>query len=36
VEYALQTPGTSIRQMFLRDPNGVNIELNWKGERPGG
>jgi catechol 2,3-dioxygenase-like lactoylglutathione lyase family enzyme len=33
---ALQTPGTSIRQMFLRDPNGVNIELNWKGERPAG
>jgi catechol 2,3-dioxygenase-like lactoylglutathione lyase family enzyme len=25
-------PGTAIRQVFLRDPNGVNIELNF---RPG-
>ena len=37
IEYRpLETPGTTIRQMFLQDPNGVNIELNWKGERPAG
>jgi catechol 2,3-dioxygenase-like lactoylglutathione lyase family enzyme len=30
------TPGTSVRQIFLRDPNGVSIELNWKGARPRG
>ena len=37
IEYRpLQTPGTSIRQMFLQDPNGVNIELNWKGDKPKG
>jgi len=30
------TPGTSVKQIFLRDPNGVTIELNWKGERPRG
>ena len=37
IEYrALNTPGTTIRQMFLTDPNGVTIELNWKGERPTG
>ncbi len=29
---AVEIPGTSIRQIFLRDPNGVNIELN---HRPG-
>lgn len=32
----LSAPGTSIRQMFLLDPNGVSIELNWKGDRPAG
>jgi catechol 2,3-dioxygenase-like lactoylglutathione lyase family enzyme len=37
IEYRpLDVPGTSIRQMFLQDPNGVNIELNWKGDRPAG
>jgi catechol 2,3-dioxygenase-like lactoylglutathione lyase family enzyme len=30
------TPGTSVRQIFVRDPNGVTIELNWKGDRPRG
>lgn len=30
------TPGTSVRQIFVRDPNGVTVELNWKGERPRG
>jgi catechol 2,3-dioxygenase-like lactoylglutathione lyase family enzyme len=29
---AIQIPGTEIQQIFLRDPNGVNIELN---HRPG-
>ena len=29
---AVEIPGTSIRQIFLRDPNGVAIELN---HRPG-
>lgn len=30
------TPGTSVRQLFVQDPNGVTIELNCKGERPRG
>ena len=30
------TPGTSVKQIFVRDPNGVTIELNWKGDRPRG
>jgi catechol 2,3-dioxygenase-like lactoylglutathione lyase family enzyme len=29
-------PGSSIRQIFVRDLNGVNIELNWKGPNPRG
>lgn len=33
---ATATPGTSVKQIFVRDPNGVTIELNWKGERPRG
>jgi catechol 2,3-dioxygenase-like lactoylglutathione lyase family enzyme len=33
---ATATPGTSVRQIFVRDPNGVTVELNWKGERPRG
>lgn len=33
---AVATPGTSVKQIFVRDPNGVTIELNWKGERPRG
>ena len=33
---ATTTPGTSVKQIFVRDPNGVTIELNWKGERPRG
>lgn len=30
------TPGTSVKQIFVRDGNGVTIELNWKGPRPRG
>ena len=33
---AVTTPGTSVKQIFVRDPNGVTIELNWKGDRPRG
>ena len=33
---AIATPGTSVRQIFVRDPNGVTIELNWKGPTPRG
>ncbi|WP_430418770.1 VOC family protein [Phenylobacterium sp.] len=33
---ATATPGTSVRQIFVRDPNGVTIELNWKGPTPRG
>jgi catechol 2,3-dioxygenase-like lactoylglutathione lyase family enzyme len=29
---AIAVPGTRIRQLFLRDPNGVNIELNFQGD----
>ena len=32
----IPTPGTSVKQIFVRDPNGVTVELNWKGERPRG
>jgi catechol 2,3-dioxygenase-like lactoylglutathione lyase family enzyme len=27
---AVEVPDTPIRQIFLRDPNGVNIELNYR------
>ena len=31
VEYrSTSPPGTAIRQIFVRDLNGVNIELNWR------
>jgi len=31
VDYrATEVPGAPIRQIFLRDPNGVNIELNYR------
>jgi catechol 2,3-dioxygenase-like lactoylglutathione lyase family enzyme len=30
------TPGTSVKQIFVRDPNGVTVELNWKGPSPRG
>jgi len=33
---ATATPGTTVKQIFVRDPNGVTIELNWKGDRPRG
>lgn len=26
----IAVPGTPIRQLFLRDPNGVQVELNWR------
>ena len=29
---AVGVPGSTIRQLFLRDPNGVNVELNFRGE----
>ena len=28
---AVEVPGSPVRQIFVRDPNGVTIELNWKG-----
>jgi catechol 2,3-dioxygenase-like lactoylglutathione lyase family enzyme len=30
---AVDIPDTPIRQIFLRDPNGANIELNYRPER---
>jgi catechol 2,3-dioxygenase-like lactoylglutathione lyase family enzyme len=33
---AAETPGTTVKQIFVRDGNGVTIELNWKGPRPRG
>jgi catechol 2,3-dioxygenase-like lactoylglutathione lyase family enzyme len=30
------TPGASVKQIFVRDPNGVTVELNWKGPTPRG
>jgi catechol 2,3-dioxygenase-like lactoylglutathione lyase family enzyme len=33
---ATVTPGTSVKQIFVRDTNGVTIELNWKGANPRG
>jgi catechol 2,3-dioxygenase-like lactoylglutathione lyase family enzyme len=36
VDYrATDVPGSTIKQIFLRDPNGVNIELNYR-ESTGG
>jgi catechol 2,3-dioxygenase-like lactoylglutathione lyase family enzyme len=32
----LDTPGTTVKQIFVRDPNGVTFELNWKGASPRG
>jgi catechol 2,3-dioxygenase-like lactoylglutathione lyase family enzyme len=29
-------PGSSVKQIFVRDLNGVTIELNWKGDSPRG
>lgn len=26
----LDVPGAPVRQIFVQDPNGVNIELNWR------
>ncbi|MBL8554565.1 MAG: VOC family protein [Phenylobacterium sp.] len=33
---AVDTPGTTVKQIFVREPAGVTIELNWKGDRPKG
>jgi len=33
---APETPGTTVKQIFVREPAGVTIELNWKGDRPRG
>jgi catechol 2,3-dioxygenase-like lactoylglutathione lyase family enzyme len=33
---AITTPGTTVKQIFVRDLNGVTIELNWKGPNPRG
>lgn len=31
ISYApIAVPGTPIRQLFIRDPNGVQVELNWR------
>ena len=31
ISYApIAVPGTEIRQLFVRDPNGVQVELNWR------
>jgi catechol 2,3-dioxygenase-like lactoylglutathione lyase family enzyme len=34
--YEVKGPGTSVRQIFVTDANGVLIELNWKGPTPRG
>ena len=31
---SIDIPGTPIRQIFIRDLNGVNIELNYRGPSP--
>jgi catechol 2,3-dioxygenase-like lactoylglutathione lyase family enzyme len=30
----LSCPGTSVRQIFVTEGNGVSVELNWKGPTP--
>lgn len=30
------TPGTTVKQIFVLDGNGVTVELNWKGSAPRG
>lgn len=32
----LTVPNSTVRQIFVRDANGVSIELNWKGAAPRG
>ncbi|HEX7944789.1 MAG TPA: VOC family protein [Phenylobacterium sp.] len=34
--YELTGPGTSVKQMFVTESNGVSVELNWKGATPRG
>ena len=34
--FETSVPGSSVKQIFVRELNGVNIELNWKGPSPRG
>jgi catechol 2,3-dioxygenase-like lactoylglutathione lyase family enzyme len=34
--YELAGPGTSVKQIFVTEGNGVSVELNWKGATPRG
>ena len=34
--YELTGPGTSVKQIFVTEGNGVSVELNWKGPTPRG
>ena len=34
--YELAGPGTSVKQIFVTETNGVSVELNWKGPTPRG
>jgi catechol 2,3-dioxygenase-like lactoylglutathione lyase family enzyme len=34
--YELAGPGTSVKQIFVTEANGVSVELNWKGPTPRG
>jgi catechol 2,3-dioxygenase-like lactoylglutathione lyase family enzyme len=34
--YELTGPGTTVKQIFVTEANGVSVELNWKGARPRG
>ncbi len=34
--FETSVPGSSVKQIFVRELNGVNIELNWKGPTPRG
>ena len=34
--YEVTGPGTSVKQIFVTETNGVSVELNWKGPKPRG
>ena len=34
--YEVTGPGTSVKQIFVTETNGVSVELNWKGPTPRG